>query len=61
MSGAPSSVKLQMKTIVQPAKSPGTMSGSVMRKKRRQAGQPRLAAASSIAGSTFASEAVALR
>jgi hypothetical protein len=34
ISGVPSSVKLQMKTIVPPAKRPGMISGSVMRKNR---------------------------
>ena len=61
ISGVPSSVKLQMKIKVPPANSPGAISGKVMRKNRRSRVQPRFAAASSIAGSTFASAATALR
>ena len=61
ISGVPSSVKLQMNTIVPPANRPGMISGSVMRKNRFSGGQPRFAAASSIAGSMFASAAATLR
>ena len=61
ISGVPSSVKLQMKISVPPAKSPGAISGRVMRKNRRTRVQPRFAAASSIAGSMFASAATAFR
>ena len=41
-----------------PAKSPGMMSGSVMRRNRRKPVQPKFSAASSIAGSRLASAAV---
>ena len=61
MSGTPSSVKDQIKTIVPPAKSPGMMSGRVMRTNFRNPVQPRFSAASSMAGSMLASAATALR
>ena len=61
MSGMPSSVKVQMKTMVPPANSPGLISGSVIRRNRRRPVQPRFSAASSMAGSTFASAATAFR
>ena len=54
-------MKLQMKISVPPAKSPGIISGSVIRENRRRRVQPRLAAASSMAGSMLASAATALR
>jgi hypothetical protein len=50
-----------MKTIVQPAKRPGWMRGSVIFQNRRSPVQPRFWAASSIAGSMFASAATAFR
>ena len=52
--GTPSSVNAHMKTIVPPAKSPGIMRGSVMRRNLRKPVHPRFSAASSIAGSRFA-------
>jgi hypothetical protein len=61
MSGVPSSVKAQMKTMVPPAKSPELISGRVMRRKRRKPVQPRFWAASSMAGSMLARAATALR
>ena len=61
MSGTPSSVKAQMKMMVPPAKSPGMISGSVILRNFRKPVQPRFSAASSIAGSTFASAASTLR
>ena len=57
MSGVPSSVKLHTNTIVAPAKKPGRSMGRVIRRKRCQREAPRLRAASSSAGSRFASEA----
>ena len=60
-SGVPSSVNAQMKISVEPAKSPGIASGSVMRKKFRHRRPPRFSAASSIAGSIFASDACKFR
>ena len=61
ISGVPNSVKLQMKTMVPPANSPGMISGSVMRRKRAKPVEPRFCAACSMAGSMFASAAEALR
>ena len=61
MSGTPSSVKAQMKTMVPPANIPGMMSGRVMRKNLRSPVQPRFSAASSMAGSTLARAATRLR
>ncbi len=61
MSGTPSSVNAQMKTMVPPANSPGMMSGSVIFQNLRRPVQPRFSAASSIAGSTFASAATRFR
>jgi hypothetical protein len=54
-------VKLQISTIVPPAKSPGRMSGNVIRRKIVHRVAPRFAAACSIAGSRFARAAETLR
>ena len=61
INGVPSSVKLQMKTIVPPANNPGVINGKVILKNFRNPLHPRFAAASSIAGSTLAIAAEALR
>ena len=61
INGTPNSVNAQMKTIVPPAKSPGMMSGSVILRNLRKAVHPRFSAASSMAGSRFASAATMLR
>ena len=53
--GVPSSVKLQMKTMVHPANSPGRSSGSQIRRNRAQRPAEQLWAASSRAGSILAS------
>ena len=50
-------MKLQISTIVPPAKRPGRISGSVILRKTVQRDAPRFAAACSIAGSRFASAA----
>ncbi len=57
----PRSVNALMKTMQEPAKSPGLASGNVIVMKRRQADAPRLAAASVSDGSIFASAALTLR
>ena len=59
--GVPSSVKLQMKTMVHPANSPGRSSGSKIRRNRAQRPAEQLWAASSSAGSILARAAVAFK
>ena len=54
-------MKLQTKTMAPPAKMPGMINGSVIRRKRRMPTPPRLAAAWPSSGSTLANAATALR
>ena len=56
ISGVPSSVKLQISTMLPPARIPGFSSGSVIRNSLRKNPAPMFRAASRIAGSMFPSD-----